>query len=88
MGDLTKRKLLPSLYNLRCLGLLPRDFAIVGFARRELDDEASAREMTPAIEEFATRPVDAPSGSDFGARSTSPRATSTTPEAFRGSPTG
>ena len=29
LGDLTKRKLLPSLYNLRANGMLPRDLAIV-----------------------------------------------------------
>ena len=28
-GDLTRRKLLPALYNLRRYGLLPKDFAIV-----------------------------------------------------------
>jgi glucose-6-phosphate 1-dehydrogenase len=32
-GDLTKRKLLPALYNLKTLGLLPKEFAIVGVAR-------------------------------------------------------
>ena len=30
MGDLTKRKLLPALYNLQTNGLLPREFAFVG----------------------------------------------------------
>ena len=38
MGDLTKRKLLPALHNLRANGLLPRDFAFIGVARRPLDD--------------------------------------------------
>ena len=32
-GDLTKRKLLPALVNLRTYGLLPKDFAIIGVAR-------------------------------------------------------
>ena len=35
-GDLTKRKLLPALYHLDQSGLLPRDFAVVGVARRDL----------------------------------------------------
>ncbi len=35
-GDLTKRKLLPALYNLSCYGLLPRNFALVGVARQEI----------------------------------------------------
>ena len=32
-GDLTKRKLLPALYNLKASGLLPRQLAIVGVTR-------------------------------------------------------
>ena len=35
-GDLTKRKLLPALYHLDQQGLLPKDFAVVGVARRDL----------------------------------------------------
>jgi glucose-6-phosphate 1-dehydrogenase len=38
-GDLTKRKLLPALYHLEQAGLLPKEFAIVGVARRPLEDE-------------------------------------------------
>jgi glucose-6-phosphate 1-dehydrogenase len=32
-GDLTKRLLFPSLYNLAQDGLLPEEFAVIGFAR-------------------------------------------------------
>src|SRR6195952_6000972 len=35
-GDLTKRKLLPALFHLEQQGLLPKDFAVVGVARRDL----------------------------------------------------
>ena len=35
-GDLTKRKLLPALYHLEQQGLLPKEFAVVGVARRDL----------------------------------------------------
>ena len=35
-GDLTKRKLLPALYHLEQEGLLPKDFSVVGVARRDL----------------------------------------------------
>ena len=35
-GDLTKRKLLPALYHLEQENLLPKDFAVVGVARRDL----------------------------------------------------
>ncbi len=58
MGDLAKRKLLPSLYNLRANGLLPRDFSFLGVARRALDDEAYREYAAAALREFATRPVD------------------------------
>jgi glucose-6-phosphate 1-dehydrogenase len=37
-GDLTKRKLLPALYHLQQAGNLPEDFAVVGVARRSLED--------------------------------------------------
>jgi glucose-6-phosphate 1-dehydrogenase len=37
-GDLTKRKLLPALYHLEQANLLPKDFAVVGVARRPLED--------------------------------------------------
>jgi glucose-6-phosphate 1-dehydrogenase len=36
-GDLTKRKLLPALYHLEQADLLPKDFAVVGVARRPLE---------------------------------------------------
>src|SRR5215471_9632728 len=57
-GDLTKRKLVPALYNLKAAGLLPREFAIVGVARREKTPEQFREETTKDIREFATTPVD------------------------------
>jgi glucose-6-phosphate 1-dehydrogenase len=41
-GDLTKRKLLPALYHLEQANLLPKDFAVVGVARRPLQDSFAA----------------------------------------------
>ena len=35
-GDLTKRKLLPALFHLEQQNLLPKDFAVVGVARRDM----------------------------------------------------
>lgn len=67
-GDLTKRKLLPSLYNLRCNELLPRDFAIVGVARREMNDAGFREEMTREIHRFATQPVSDEIWNDFRSR--------------------
>ncbi len=39
-GDLTKRKLIPALYNLACHKLLPPDFSVIGFAVTPMDDNA------------------------------------------------
>ena len=45
-GDLTKRKLIPSLYNLAKYGLLCPDTAIVGVARRESSTELFRERLT------------------------------------------
>ena len=50
-GDLTKRKLLPALFHLRQNDLLPKQFAIVGVARRPLGDEF-AQDMREGILSF------------------------------------
>jgi glucose-6-phosphate 1-dehydrogenase len=50
-GDLTKRKLLPALFHLRQNNLLPKEFSIVGVARRPLGDEFAA-DMKAGIIEF------------------------------------
>ena len=50
-GDLTKRKLLPALFHLFQANLLPKQFAIVGVARRPLGDEFAA-DMRAGIVEF------------------------------------
>ena len=42
-GDLTKRKLIPALYNLAKDDLLSRQFAVVGSARRPMTNEAFAK---------------------------------------------
>jgi glucose-6-phosphate 1-dehydrogenase len=67
-GDLTKRKLLPSLYNLRANRLLPHDFAMVGMARKACDDESFRELMTKDIGEFATGGVDEGLWGDFRQR--------------------
>ncbi len=50
-GDLTKRKLLPALFHLEQSGLLPAEFAVVGVARRPLQDEFS-KDMREGILQF------------------------------------
>ncbi len=54
-GDLTVRKLIPSLYNLECDGLLAEKFAVVGFARSAKDDAQFQREVDEAIQRFSRR---------------------------------
>jgi glucose-6-phosphate 1-dehydrogenase len=58
-GDLTRRKLLPALYSLTRERLLPARFAVLGYARRPLPDDAFREEMRRGCDEFARRrPVD------------------------------
>ena len=57
-GDLTKRKLLPALYNLAAVNLLPRQFAIVGFAYQEGTTESFREQLTQDMKALATNPVD------------------------------
>ncbi len=52
-GDLTKRKLLPALYALAHDRLLPADFAVIGFARREKSHDLFRDEMAGAVKEFS-----------------------------------
>jgi len=56
-GDLTRRKILPAVYNLGLSRLLPGRFALVGVARRAKPD--FAREMKEAVAKFSRRkPID------------------------------
>ena len=57
-GDLTKRKLLPSLYNLASYHLLPADFSIIGVARRPLSNDVFRDQLGKALAELGTQPVD------------------------------
>src|SRR5580692_3916926 len=57
-GDLTKRKLIPALYNLAKAGLLSREFALVGFARNEMTSDQFREKINQEINQFATSEVD------------------------------
>lgn len=57
-GDLTKRKLLPALYNLAKDNLLSKDFALVGVARNEMNTEQFRDMINKEIGEFATTKLD------------------------------
>jgi glucose-6-phosphate 1-dehydrogenase len=52
-GDLTKRKLIPALYNLALEHRLPERFAVVGYARSEMSHDAFREKMREAVSEFS-----------------------------------
>src|SRR5579871_2099570 len=50
-GDLTRRKLIPALYNLECADLLPPDFQVIGFGLPGTDDESFKKMMAQGVQE-------------------------------------
>jgi glucose-6-phosphate 1-dehydrogenase len=57
-GDLTKRKLIPALYNLAKDNLLSKDFALVGVARNEMSTDEFRDMINKEIGDFATTKLD------------------------------
>ncbi len=58
-GDLTGRKLAPAIYNIGKEGLLPANFACVGFARREKSNEEFRDDLKKSISSYSrTQPID------------------------------
>jgi glucose-6-phosphate 1-dehydrogenase len=56
-GDLTARKLMPSLYDLAVGHPLPEGFSIVGVSRRDWNDDTFRSEMYEAVKRSARSPV-------------------------------
>jgi glucose-6-phosphate 1-dehydrogenase len=54
-GDLTKRLLMPAIFNLACDGLLPENFAIIGSAMDPMTTDQFRERMTGDIKKFNTR---------------------------------
>ncbi|WP_175988215.1 glucose-6-phosphate dehydrogenase [Microbacterium tenebrionis] len=52
-GDLSRKKLMPAVYDLANRGLLPPGFALVGFARRDWEDQDFAQVVYEAVKEHA-----------------------------------
>lgn len=48
-GDLARKKLMPAIYDLANRGLLPPGFSLVGFARREWEDQDFAKVVHDAV---------------------------------------
>jgi glucose-6-phosphate 1-dehydrogenase len=57
-GDLAGRKLIPALYNLLLDGTLPTSFAVMGFERRPLNDEAYREFGREGVTRFSRRAPD------------------------------
>ncbi|TMK66565.1 MAG: glucose-6-phosphate dehydrogenase [Actinobacteria bacterium] len=57
-GDLSKRKLLPAIYNLAHEGALPERFNLIGISRGEQSDEEFQQLARESIEQFSRRPPD------------------------------
>ena len=57
-GDLTKRKLIPALYNLRRDGLLSDRFAVVGVSRSPMSDDEFRDKLAGDLEAYSTSDVD------------------------------
>ncbi|MGW8994295.1 glucose-6-phosphate dehydrogenase [Streptomyces zhihengii] len=55
-GDLSRKKLMPAVYDLANRGLLPPGFSLVGFARRDWADQDFAQEVHDAVREHARTP--------------------------------
>ncbi|MGQ4273214.1 glucose-6-phosphate dehydrogenase [Terrihabitans sp. B22-R8] len=58
LGDLTRRLLMPALYNLAAQGLLADEFSIVAIGREEMSADAFRSEMRAALAQHATQKVD------------------------------
>lgn len=57
-GDLTRRKLLPALYELMKAGKLSQPVYLIGFARRDWDDDLLRTQLSQGVHDFSrTRPV-------------------------------
>jgi glucose-6-phosphate 1-dehydrogenase len=52
-GDLSRKKLMPAVYDLANRGLLPPGFALVGFARRDWEDQDFAKVVEDAVKQHA-----------------------------------
>src|SRR5699024_7055238 len=55
-GDLSRKKLMPAIYDLANRGLLPPGFSLVGFARRSWEHEDFGQIVHDAVAENARTP--------------------------------
>ncbi len=82
-GDLTKRKLIPAVYNLGADNLLPPDFHLVGYGRKSIPDEEFRELAADAIKEFSRRELSGDVWDRISARTTYVAGGYDDPEAFK-----
>ena len=64
-GDLTRRKLIPALFNLYCKDRLPRKWQIMGVARTEWSDDEFRERMESGVKQFAPEKWDPARWAEF-----------------------
>ena len=57
-GDLTRRKLIPALYNLAKYNLLSREFAVIGVARNPMSSDEFRAKLVLDLKEFVNGEID------------------------------
>lgn len=55
-GDLSRKKVMPAIYDLANRGLLPPGFSLVGFARRDWEDQDFAQIVHDSVRDHARTP--------------------------------
>src|SRR5688500_2049764 len=64
-GDLTGRKILPAIYNLRRAGLLPAETSLVGYSRRPFTDDQFREMMRKSADQYSRIKVEPALWDDF-----------------------
>jgi glucose-6-phosphate 1-dehydrogenase len=67
-GDLTKRKLLPAFWSLFVQGLLPKGFAVAGYARTEMTDEEFREQARESVKLYGRWTPDDEAWREFAER--------------------
>lgn len=57
-GDLSRKKLMPAVYDLANRGLLPPGFALIGFARRDWEDQDFEQVVYEAVKQYSRTKFD------------------------------
>ncbi|HEY6056670.1 MAG TPA: hypothetical protein VIV06_01495, partial [Candidatus Limnocylindrales bacterium] len=82
-GDLAHRKVLPALYQLWRTHLLPHEFMILAFGRREYSDDAYRNEIRASLDKYSrVLPVDEAAWAQFAQRICYQRGDFNDPHAF------